>query len=210
MSTVYLVDDDESIRRALSRVLDTEGFEVSAFESAEQFLERFEPGMRGCLVLDMTMPGLTGLELQAKLSNVGVSLPIVFLTGNGDIPMTVQALKGGASDFLTKPVTSDALISAVRDALAKAELNQRDDSEHAEMLRNFGALSAREREVLVAVADGKINKQIADELGVVEQTVKFHRARIMKRMNARTVAELMHMAARLGVGSRNDGRVNNR
>ena len=203
--TVFLVDDDEGIRRALSRALRTEGFDVEVFESAEDFLSRFQRSRRGCIVLDMSMPGIDGLQLQSKLAEAGVSLPVVFLTGQGDIPMTVRALKGGAVDFLTKPVSIGTLVAVVGEALHKYESTRHDDSELAEIASNFAALSGREKEVLVALAEGKINKQIASDLGVVEQTVKFHRARSMKRMGARTAAELMHMVARVGVGSRREG-----
>jgi len=199
MSTVYLVDDDESVRRALTRMLSEEGLEVHGYESAEAFLASYQAAMRGCLILDVSMPGIDGLELQARLRAAGASLSIVFLTGHGDVPMTVRALKRGAADFLLKPVPADALIVAVREALIQNEAAHRHESERAEIARSFATLSTREREVLTLLVKGKINKQIADELGVVEQTVKFHRARIMRRMRARTVAELMHMTARLGV-----------
>ena len=201
MSTVYLVDDDESVRRALTRMLKEEGLEIHAYESAEAFLASYAPTMRGCLILDVSMPGIDGLELQARLHAAGASLSIVFLTGHGDVPMTVRALKRGAADFLLKPVPADALIAAVREALVQNETAHRDESARAEIARSFATLTTREREVLMLLVKGKINKQIADELGIVEQTVKFHRARIMKRMHARTVAELMHMTARLGTGA---------
>ena len=204
-STVFLVDDDEGIRRALSRALRMEGFNVEVFESAEDFLHRFDRSWRGCIVLDMSMPGIDGLQLQSRLAAAGVSLPVVFLTGQGDIPMTVRALKGGAVDFLTKPVSVATLVAVVGEALHTHESTRHGDSELAEIASNFAALSGREKEVLIALVEGKINKQIANDLGVVEQTVKFHRARIMKRMGARTAAELMHMVGRLGVGNRRDG-----
>jgi FixJ family two-component response regulator len=201
MNTVFLVDDDPGVRRSLSRVLREEGFEVRTYESAEAFLARPDTTARGCLVLDVTMPGLDGLELQRRLFEDGQAMPIVFLTGYGDIPMSVRAIKAGAADFLTKPVASETLVAAVRVAIAHDSAAREADDEAAELTRRFGLLTAREREVLAALVDGKLNKQIAADLGVVEQTIKFHRARIMERMRANTIAELMHMAAKTGIGS---------
>jgi FixJ family two-component response regulator len=201
MPTVFLVDDDPGVRRSLSRVLREEGFEVRGYESAEAFLTRRHAMARGCLVLDVTMPGLDGFALQRRLTEDGQRMPIIFLTAYGDIPMSVRAIKAGAADFLTKPVTSATLVAAVRAAIARDSAARQADDEAAELVRRFGALTAREREVLVALVDGKLNKEIAASLGVVEQTVKFHRARIMERTGARTVAELMYMAAKVGVGS---------
>lgn len=197
MATVFVVDDDPGVRRSLSRVLREEGFDVRTFESAEAFLARPDKTSRGCLVLDVSLPGLDGLALQSRLVEAGQAMPIVFLTGHGDIPMSVRAIKAGAADFLTKPVASEALLAAVRAAIEHDDAAQRADGETAELVRRFESLTAREREVLAALVGGKLNKQIAGDLGVVEQTVKFHRARIMQRMGARTVAELMHMAAKL-------------
>jgi len=196
MGIVFLVDDDPGVRRSLSRVLREEGFEVRSFESAEAFLARPDATARGCLVLDVTMPGLDGLALQRRLSEDGPTMPIVFLTGYGDIPMSVRAIKAGAADFLTKPVTSAALVAAVRAAIEQDSTVRQSADDAADLARRFTSLTTREREVLAALIDGKRNKQIAADLGVVEQTVKFHRARIMERVGARTVAELMHMAAR--------------
>ena len=201
MSTVYLVDDDPGVRRSLSRVLREGGFDVRTYESAEAFLARPDTTARGCLVLDVSLPGLDGLVLQRRLSSDGQAMPIVFLTGYGDIPMSVRAIKAGAMDFLTKPVASETLVAAVRAALDQASAARQADDEAAELARRFASLTAREREVLAALVDGKRNKQIAADLGVVEQTVKFHRARIMERMGAHTVAELMHMAAKVGGGT---------
>ncbi len=199
MQIVYLVDDDPAVLRALSRVLKAEGFAVETFPSAEAFLSS-PASSDGCLVLDVTMPGIDGLDLQGRLAEAGRTMPIVFVTGHGDIPMSVRAMKAGAADFLTKPVSSDALIGAVRKALRDHEVVRASREEVAELAQRFGSLTEREREVLAALAQGKLNKQIAGDLGVVEQTIKFHRARIMERMQARTIAELMHMAARLATG----------
>jgi len=199
MELVYLVDDDAAVIRALSRVLCEEGWEVEAFDSAEAFLARAGPERYGCLVLDVNMPGLDGLDLQRRLREAGRTLPIVFLSGQGEIPMSVQAIKAGAADFLTKPVTSQALTRAVRNAIEQDAVHRQTHGERAELERRFATLTPREREVLVAVAKGRLNKQIAGDLGIVEQTVKFHRARIMERMQAHTAAELMHIAATLGI-----------
>jgi FixJ family two-component response regulator len=148
------------------------------------------------------MPGLDGFALQSRLSVTGQALPIVFLTGRGDVPLSVRAMKAGAADFLTKPVASATLIAAVRNAIAQDDAVQRTQGDATALTRRFESLTPREREVLAALVGGKLGKQIADELGVVEQTVKFHRARIMKRMQARTLAELMYMAARLDFAMR--------
>lgn len=201
MPIIFLVDDDPGVRRSLARVLREEGFEVQCYESAEAFLGRPDTRARGCLVLDVTMPGLDGLALQQQLRRDGQTLPIVFLTGNGDILMSVRAIKTGAADFLTKPLAAATLAAAVRAAIEQDAATRRADDETSDLARRIGSLTPREHEVLAALVAGKLNKQIAADIGVVEQTVKFHRARIMARMGARTVAELMHTAAKVGVGS---------
>jgi FixJ family two-component response regulator len=198
--TVFLVDDDPGALKALSRVLREEGWNVETFESADAFLARPEGSLEGCLVLDVNMPGLDGLELQRRLAAAGESLPIVFVTGHGDIPMSVQAIKAGAIDFLTKPVEGKVLIATVRAAIEQDASARQARAESEALRQRLASLTPREREVLTALAAGRLNKQIAADLGVVEQTVKFHRARIMERMNAKTAAELMHIAARLGIG----------
>jgi FixJ family two-component response regulator len=198
--TVFLVDDDPGVLKALSRVLREEGWSVETFESAEAFLARPDHMVEGCLVLDVTMPGLDGLELQRRLAAAGVSLPIVFVSGHGDIPMSVQAIKAGAKDFLTKPVPAQALVAAVRTAIEQDASDRQARADTAELRQRLASLTPREREVLAGLAAGRLNKQIAADLGLVEQTVKFHRARIMERMQAKTVAELMLIAARLGIG----------
>ncbi len=197
--TAFVVDDDPSVLKALARLLTQAGWNVETYESAESFLARPDPQRPGCLVLDVNLPGLDGLELQRRQSEAGQALPVVFLTGRGDIPMSVRAIKAGAVDFLTKPVQSEALFRAVRTALEQDAAARAARSATSELHRRFETLTPREREVLAAVAAGRLNKQIADDLGIVEQTVKFHRARIMERMQAKTVAELMHLAARLGI-----------
>ena len=199
--TVFLVDDDPAVRKALSRVLREEGWKAEVFESAEAFLVRADHGADGCLVLDVTMPGLDGLELQQRLIQTGKAMPIVFVTGYGDIPMTVRALKAGASDFLTKPVEAQALLRAVRGAIEQGVSVRRARAETAKLRQRYEGLTSREREVLTLLVTGALNKQVAATLGVVEQTIKFHRAQIMERMEAKTVAELMHIAARLEIGT---------
>ena len=199
--TIFLVDDDPAVLKALARVLREEGWGVEVFASAEAFLARSERPDVACLVLDVSMPGLDGLEVQQRLTAAGESFPIVFVSGHGDIPMSVRAIKAGASDFLTKPVRAQALVVAIHAAIEEYQ-SERDVIADTEALRQrFASLTPREREVLAAVTAGRRSKEIAYELGVVEQTVKFHRARIMKRMQAANVAELMHMAARLGIGA---------
>jgi FixJ family two-component response regulator len=201
MDTVYLVDDDPAVLRALARVLGEAGWQVETFESAEAFLARGEREAGRCLVLDVTMPGLDGLALQRRLSEEGLAMPIIFLTGQGDIPMSVQAIKAGATDFLTKPVSSQALVSAVRAAIEHGAFARKAQADIQSLKDRLATLTAREREVLAALVQGKLNKQIAGELGIVEQTVKFHRSRLMERMQARTLAELMHIAATLGISA---------
>ena len=200
--TIYVVDDDPAVRKSLSRLLRAKGWNVETFESAEAVLAGRGPLPPGCLVLDVALPGLDGLELQRRLAQTGKTLPIVFLTGHGDIPMTVRAIKEGAADFLTKPVRAAALLRAVQAAVERDAAARLEGEDAAELKRRFESLTVREREVLAAVASGKLNKQIAGDLRIVEQTVKFHRARIMQRMQARTAAELMHIAAKLGVGKK--------
>jgi len=199
--TIFLVDDDARVLRALSRVLREEGWTVETYESAEAFLARRDKSADGCLVLDVTMPGLDGLELQRRLAAAGESLPIVFVTGHGDIPMSVRAIKAGATDFLTKPVQAQVLVAAVHAAIEHHASMRQARVETADLRRRLASLTLREREVLAALTAGRLNKQIAADLGVVEQTVKFHRARIMERMRVKTIAELMHVAGRLGIDS---------
>jgi FixJ family two-component response regulator len=198
--TIFIVDDDRAVLKAQARVLREEGWSVETFESAEAFLARSGGMADGCLVLDVTMPGIDGFALQRKLAESGRSLPVVFVSGYGDIPTSVRAMKAGATDFLAKPVPSQVLIAAVREALDQ-ESSARQQRVEVEALRHrLNSLTPRERDVLGALVAGKLNKQIAADLGIVEQTVKFHRARIMERMQAKTIAELMHIAARAGIG----------
>jgi len=201
VKTIFLVDDDPAVLKALSRVLREEGWGVEDFPSAEAFLARSGRPAVECLVLDVSMPGLDGLGLQQRLTAAGESFPIVFVTGHGDIPMSVRAIKAGASDFLTKPVRAQALVVAIQAAIEEYQAERGALADNEALRRRFASLTPREREVLVAVTAGSRSKEIAFDLGIVEQTVKFHRARIMERMHAANVAELMHMAARLGIAT---------
>jgi FixJ family two-component response regulator len=198
--TVFLVDDDAAVLSALSRLLGVKGYQVQAYESAERLLEHWSPALSGCLVLDVSLPGLNGLALQRRLAEAGHPPSVVFLTANGDIPMSVAAIKAGAVDFLTKPVKADLLLDAVRRAIARDALS-RDAQAGAELLKQrLATLTPREVEVLEQLVAGKLNKQAAADLGIVERTVKFHRARIMERMRASSFAELVQMASKLGIG----------
>jgi FixJ family two-component response regulator len=198
-AVVFLVDDDEQVLRAQSRLLRAHDFETMTFESAEAFLAQHDPLQPGCLVLDVNLPGLDGLVLQQRLVEIGSPRPIVFLTGHGDIPTSVRAIKAGAVDFLTKPVASEVLVAAVRVALAQDAAARHEADADALLRQRLASLSPREREILQRLAVGRLNKQIAGELGIAEATVKFHRSRLMERMQANTVAELMHFAARLAL-----------
>lgn len=192
--TVFVVEDDVGVARAIARMLRAGGWQVATFHSAEAFLSNHEGGP-GCLVLDVGLPGLDGLALQQQLREVNANLAIVFLTGQGDIPMSVRAMKAGAADFLTKPVDAATLDGAIRAALEmQSAANAHTVNGHLVRDR-IAQLSDREREVLDAVCAGKLNKQIAFDLGIVEQTVKYHRARIMQRLGAKSLAELMHLVA---------------
>jgi FixJ family two-component response regulator len=196
---VYVVDDESAVRKALWRVLRSAGIEVAAFGSAEEFLGALEKEPAGCAIFDVAMPGLDGLALQEILAARGVDLPLLFLTGHGDIPITVRAMKAGAFDFLTKPVDREVLLAAVRRALDRGRVVRREHMEVAEIHRRLETLTPREREVLEEVVGGRLNKQIAAHLGIAEKTVKIHRGNVMEKMAAGSLAELVHFADRLGV-----------
>jgi FixJ family two-component response regulator len=196
---VYVVDDEPAVRKALWRLLRSAGLEAETFGSAEEFLGALEREPAGCAVLDVAMPGLDGLALQKALASRGIELPVVFLTGRGDIPMSVRAMKAGALDFLTKPVDGQALVAAVRRALEKGRSNLEERREVLGLRRRLESLTPREREVLEGVVDGRLNKQIAGDLGISEKTVKIHRGRVMAKMEAGSLAELIHFADRAGI-----------
>jgi FixJ family two-component response regulator len=200
--TVFVVDDYAPVRKAVSRLLRAAGFAVAAFASAEEFLAQFDPHIPGCLVLDLSMPAVNGLELQRILARKGSVLPIIFLTSHGDIPKSVQAMKRGASDFLTKPVNDEDLLAAIRAAIEKDRALRREQTELSEIRARLATLTPREREVLEHVVTGKLNKQIAGDLGTVEQTVKVHRARVMEKLKVQSVAELVRLTERCGIGAR--------
>ena len=196
---VFVVDDDASVRKSLTRVLTASGYAVEEFASAGDFLAR-EPYARACcLILDVRMPGLSGLDLQTALAAAGRRLSIVFVTGNVDVPMTVQAMKNGAVDLLTKPFGAKDLLNAVQRAIAKDVEDGREEARDAEAQQRARRLSPRETQVFALVVTGMLNKQIAGVLGVVEKTVKVHRARVMTKMQAGSVAELVRLADRLAV-----------
>jgi FixJ family two-component response regulator len=198
--TVFVVDDDPAVLKSLSRLLRSAGLAVATFSSPREFLDRHDPNTPGCLVLDVAMPGLNGLELQQALIARDHELAIIFLTGHGDIPMSVNAMKRGAVDFLTKPVDDDHLLKAIRVAIEKDRLQRQAHAEVAEIQQRLATLTPREREVLHHVISGHLNKQTAADLGTVEKTIKVHRARVMEKMKVHSVAELVHLAQRAGLG----------
>jgi FixJ family two-component response regulator len=197
--TVFVVDDDPAVLRSFSRLLRSARLNTVTFASPAEFLDRFDPSSPGCLVLDVSMPGLDGLELQEVLTAQGNELPILFVTGHGDIPKSVQALKRGADDFLTKPVDEADLLRAVRQALARNRSERKQRAEFAESRGRLATLTPRELEVLEGVVAGQLNKQIAGDLGAALKTVKVHRGRIMEKMGAKSLADLVRMADHLGI-----------
>ena len=196
---IFLVDDDPGVLKALSRMLNTKGYEVRAFSSSAEFLAHHDPSIPGCAIFDVSMPGLDGIELQAALKAGGVERPVIFITGVGDIPVSVQAMKAGAMDFLTKPVKSRQLLAAVALAAEKEAQALEVRGELASVNDRISKLTPREREVLTHVIAGRLNKQIAADLGTVEKTIKLHRGRMMRKMGVRTVAELVRIAQRGGI-----------
>lgn len=196
---VHVIDDDDSVRKAVTRLLKAAGYETQGYANSGEFLLAAPTAIPGCLVLDVRMPGPSGLELQAALKRQGNRLPIIFLTGHGDIPMSVQAIKAGAVDFLTKPVQRQALLTAVSNAL---DISQAASAEQAraEFLQScLEALTDREREIFRMVVQGRLNKQIASALGIAERTVKAHRAQVMEKMQVTTLADLVRVAGELGL-----------
>jgi FixJ family two-component response regulator len=197
--TVFIVDDDSAVLKSLARLLRSARLNVMAFGSPQEFLERHDPRAPGCLVLDLAMPGLNGLELQAALTVKGSAIPIIFLTGHGNIPTSVQAMKRGALDFLTKPVNDDDLLKAVQAAIEKDRLARIARAELEDIQARLDSLTPREREVLTHVVSGQLNKQTAVDLGTVEKTIKVHRGRVMEKMKVQSVAELVRLAERAGI-----------
>jgi FixJ family two-component response regulator len=196
---VFVIDDDLSMRRALTNLIQSVGLEVATFGSAAELLKSELPEVASCLVLDIRLPGLSGLDLQSELAKANIRIPIIFITGHGDIPMTVRAMKGGAVDFLTKPFRDQELLDAVVGAIDKDRKRRETDKTVANLQALYDTLSSREREVLGFVAAGLMNKQIAAELDLAEITVKIYRGHIMKKMQARSLADLIRMTETLGI-----------
>ena len=203
-ATVYVVDDDASVRRSTERLIRVSGFNVQTFESARDFLSSPRPEGPGCLVLDVRMPGLSGLDLQQELSQSGEQIPIIFLTGHGDIPMSVRAMKAGAAEFLTKPVKQRTLLEAIQAAVERDRATCQARAATEGLRARYEQLTPREREVMSLVVAGLLNKQVAGELETAERTIKFHRAHIMQKMGVESLAELVRMVEKLGVSSRAD------
>ena len=196
---VFIVEDDELMRRALSNLFQSVGLEVEMFGSASEMLQTKLPDIASCLVLDIRLPGLSGLDFQAELARANIHIPIIFMSGHGDIPMTVRAMKGGAVDFLTKPFRDQDMLDAVTVAIERDRKRREADKIVANLQAHFETLTPREREILALVSSGLMNKQIAAELGLAEITVKIHRGHIMKKMGARSLADLLRKAETLGI-----------
>ncbi len=203
---MFLVDDDASVRRALARLIKSAGHQVQTFASAQEFLGSADgvAEQAGCLVLDVRMPGLTGIDLQRELQSRNCTLPIVFITGHGDIPMSVKAMKAGAVDFLPKPVKDTALLSAIDHAIIRASRDGAARQEAEDVQRRVETLTSREREVMSLVASGLPNKMIAFKLGTVEKTIKVHRARIMHKMKVQSLADLVRLTEKLKISPNNE------
>jgi len=207
---VFVIDDDLSIREAIQSLVRLEGLRVETFATAQDFLRRKRPDLPGCVVLDVELPGLSGLDLQRELAAHGIKLPIIFITGYGDIPMSVRAMKAGALEFLTKPFRDQDLLDAIQQALERDRAARRHSREIAELRERFDALTSREREVMSLVVTGWLNKQIGFELGISEITVKIHRGRAMNKMGAQSLAELVRMTERLELPTAKDQSVKTR
>lgn len=198
-ATVFVIDDDPSMREALEDLITSVGLESRLFASPREFLESKRPDTPGCLVLDVRLPGMSGLTFQQELAKTVGALPVIFLTGHGDIPMSVRAMKAGAIEFLTKPFHDQELLDAIHAAIERDRRGRREGALVAELQERYAALTEREREIMALVVNGRANKQIAAELQVSEMTVKVHRGQIMRKMRARSLPELVRMADRLGV-----------
>jgi FixJ family two-component response regulator len=194
---VFVVDDDTWVRESLEALMQDEGWQPKTFATAQDFLDHPRPFTPSCLVLDISLPGLNGLELQKRVAAERTDMPIIFITGHGDIPMSVGAMKAGAVEFLTKPFNDEVLLTAVRQALERSRLALAREAEMRELRDRFKSLTARERDVMALVASGLLNKQVADELGITESTVKAHRGQVMQKMKANSIADLVKMTARL-------------
>jgi FixJ family two-component response regulator len=201
---VFVVDDDSSVREAIKSLISLVGLHVETFATAQEFLGNERPDLPGCVVLDVELPGLSGLDLQRELTTHGIKLPIIFITGHGDIPMSVRAMKAGATEFLTKPFRDQDLLDAIQQALERDRAARQHSREISELRKRFDALTPREREVMSLVVAGWLNKQIGFELGISEITVKIHRGRVMNKMGAQSLADLVRMTERLELPTAKD------
>ena len=196
---VFIVDDDISVRESLELLIRSQAWQAETFESAKEFLDRPRALVPSCLVLDVSLPGLNGLELQKRVAIERSEMPIIFITGHGNVPMSVEAMKAGAVEFLTKPFSKDVLLTAIRNALDRSRTTLSDMAEMEDLRGRYESLTPREREVMTLVISGLLNKQVGGELGICENTVKYHRAQALQKMKANSLADLVRMAARLGL-----------
>jgi FixJ family two-component response regulator len=198
-TTVFVIDDDKAVRTAIRNLLESVGIRVETFNSPQDFLKADRKNVPGCLVLDVRLQGISGLDFQKQLAAANIEIPIIFITGHGDIPMTVQAMKAGAVDFLTKPFRDQDFLDAIQKAVERDRDGRAQEAEVTESRRRFNSLTPREREVMALVVAGKLNKQIAAELGTSETTAKVHRGQVMKKMQVQSLPDLVRMAERLGL-----------
>ena len=202
--TVVVVDDDISVRESLELLIESEGWHPALFESAQAFLARLPTLVPSCLILDVNLPDLSGLDIQQRISAEKSSTPIIFITGYGDIPMSVRAMKAGAAEFLTKPLDDEIVIQAIRDAVLRSQANLKQEGVQRQLEERLASLTKREREVMNLVVKGLMNKQVGYELDISEITVKAHRGRVMEKMHATTFVDLVNMAGRLGISTTRD------
>jgi FixJ family two-component response regulator len=199
--TVFVIDDDKAIRSAIKNLLESMGLRVEAFSSPREFLKAEHKGKPGCLVLDVRLPGASGLDFQHELATADIKVPVIFITGHGDIPMSVQAMKAGAVDFLTKPFRDQDLLDAIQKAIGQDQARRQQETEGVDTRNRFNSLTPREREVMSLVVAGLLNKQVAAQLGTSETTAKIHRGQVMRKMQAHSLPDLVRMSERLGIPS---------